>query len=469
MSSEFYLLPSLDTMKNFSLSLFAFHLYQTLTDSPNETTEDSDRLWDNLVHLGETELPFIPLRELRSHLNLSPHPNREWLTHSQQPLPLGTLPTAEGFNIEGVLQPFRLHDTFAIDLTLSCEARDRAIAPRELKQFQPRCLLPASIQANLGQTIWLYGEVPPSENPQEIARQFAIALLAGTPLDPEFVGSECLFGSPIFEYQTQDNDPAKILRILVSVNNTQGNLLEVAGQGYNWLRDLFWCYHKVCFVYGQARDRYFQAKAIYSQLEAKIQKLPTLNARTDDQLNELNTWLENLPQTALEYSSYLRDMRGHQTALETNTTNYRICLEALQNLGEVPHTWEKFLDTCRQWQIQIQTDVNYLSPAQTLFDQLINAVRGTVEIEQAKRENRLQRWIAFVGIGLAVSNISVQSLAKPFETITTRYFPHTSLACPQAGLSTCFWYLLCYILFHVGIGILSAFLTFLVFRVFAKK
>ncbi|HAZ49572.1 MAG TPA: hypothetical protein DDW76_31800 [Cyanobacteria bacterium UBA11369] len=43
-------------------------------------------------------------------------------TRTTSSIDLGSISTTEGFKIQGNLQPFRLHDTYAVDLTLSPES-----------------------------------------------------------------------------------------------------------------------------------------------------------------------------------------------------------------------------------------------------------------------------------------------------------------------------------------------------------
>lgn len=104
-------------MKNFSLSLYAFHLCRTFTELPGEVVADANLLWENLVKVGETELPFMGLKDLRSKLICYQYQNgkyeyepkreigrkTEWLTASGS-LDLGSFSTTEGFKINANLQ-----------------------------------------------------------------------------------------------------------------------------------------------------------------------------------------------------------------------------------------------------------------------------------------------------------------------------------------------------------------------------
>lgn len=394
-------------MKNFFLSLYAFHLRQILTNAPGQVASDAPLLWENLAKLGEESLPFAQLKDLQSNLicyqngNYSPKgeegQDNEWLTHSQTPLDLGSIPTEEGFKIDGNLQPFHLNDTYAIELALSPESPDIEIDVLQLKYFKPGCLLPSSIQASLGQTLWLYGEVDDNENCAALAKKCAVALLAGTPLDPVLINKDELFGSFLFEYRVTEPDepqnPVKQAHILVSLNNSQANTPQKAGEAYDWLLNLLCCRHKILYVHQQARNRYPKARELYSNLEQQMQDFPSSIADSNKRLDNLKNLLATMPQHSLDYTRCLRDLKAHQTAITTNIINYRTCLKNIREIGDSPQCWQDFLRTCRQWQIQIKTDIDYLSPAQELFGQMVNTVRGMVGIEQAQSDRLLQQTI----------------------------------------------------------------------------
>jgi hypothetical protein len=55
-------------VKNFTLSLYAFHLCPTFDNTLDEVNNEAPLLWENLVKLGDEALPFHELKNLRSHL-----------------------------------------------------------------------------------------------------------------------------------------------------------------------------------------------------------------------------------------------------------------------------------------------------------------------------------------------------------------------------------------------------------------
>jgi len=77
---------------------------------------------------------------------------------------------------------------------------------------------------------------------------------------------------------------------------------------------------------------------------------------------------------------------------------------------------------------QINVDLSYLLPSQQLFGQMIEAIRGIVETEQAESDRSLQNTVAIVGVGLGGAGVGisaapylfpqepVQPLLPPFST-----------------------------------------------------
>lgn len=434
-------------MKNFSLSLYAFHLHHTLTELPGEVVADANLLWENLVKVGEGSLTFVGLKDLRSKLicyqNGKYDPKREIGRIPErlidaQDLDLGSLPTTEGFKINANLQPFLLNDTYAVDLTLLPESSNISIDIPQLQHFKPSSLLPSNIQASLGQTLLIYGEVERSEDCDELAKKLAIALVAGTNLNPVRTQQGELFGSLLFEYQALDPDeldnPAKQCHILIVINNSQAATATLAGEAYNWLLNLLCSYHKILYIYQLARQRYREARTIYSELENKIQEFNSLISENQIQLSGLKSLMGKMPKKSFDYTRCLQDLQTHHTAITTNITNYRICLDKIQTIGRVnsPQSWQDFINKeCKKLQEQIQTDINYLTPGQELFGQLVDTIRGIVETQQAERDRSLEYTIQILGIGFGGGAIAsgvvtthIDKINQPLTAISPNNPPH---------------------------------------------
>jgi hypothetical protein len=381
-------------MKNFSLSLYAFHLRHTLTDSPDEVTGDAHLLWENLAKLADGSLPFPGLRDLR-------------FTNSGC-LDLGTVSTKDSFQIKANLQSFLLYDTYAADLTIFAESpTDTQIDVSQLKHFQPGCLLPPNIQASLGQTLWLYGEVDKNdEDCKQLAQKCANKLLAGTVFNPVLENEGKLFGSLLYEFQAYDpNEPQSIAKgyhILVLLNNSQDNsqasTLDKLTEAYDWLLNLLCCRHKIIYIYEQALERKPAARSLYSELEKKlesdIQGFPRQIADSEKRLDNLQQLLQKTLQQSFNYARCLRDLQAHLTAISTNIINYSKCTEKITAIGDIPKFWQDFqYRSGALWQKQIQIDIEYLSPGENLFSRLTDTIRNTLLSAQVQRTYELQQTI----------------------------------------------------------------------------
>ena len=422
-------------MKNFSITLYAFHLRHTLAQTPDQVVKESSLLWDNLADMGVSAFPATSLKDLKSNLicyeNGQYTPQKEigrktqWLTNSQH-LDLGSFSTTDGFKININLQPFLLNDTYAVDLTLFPESANIDINVPQIQHFKPSCFLPSQIQASLGQTLWIYGEVDANNTHQDcqlLAEKIANALVAATNLNPVFTDSGELFASSLFIYQANDpnepNNPVKQCQILILLNNQQANTVQLIVDAGEWVLKLLCCYHKILFVNYQASQSYQDARTVYSYLEKKIQEFQTLISNPKTQISDLKKLLSEIPQKSFDYTLCLQDLQIHNTSIQTNIKNYRICLNKITAINNQtsPQFWQDFLDKeCKKLQEQIQTDINYLTPGQELFGQFVDTIRGIVETEQTESDRSLERTVQVLGIGFGggaiFSGIIVQHIDK---------------------------------------------------------
>ena len=448
-------------MKNFSLSLYAFHLRQTLDDPPDSCNCEADRLWESLVQFGQI-LKFPELKKLKSQLisytpkddnyqfwesllqcgqilnfpepknpksqlisytpkddNYQYTPQREetrqheWITHHADAVEFTPIPTLASFKLTGNLQAFRLHDTYCADLTLYPEDEDSEIAIEHLQLFKPHHLV-KKIDANLGKFFWLTGYTN-SRKLKEIADRWANAFCTNIGLVPQFIEQGKLFQADSFLYETKD------ITILISFThpNKSENIQQSATDNYTWFRDLLWSRQKIIFADREAKECYQKSRTIYSQLETKIQSFQTILQKESDRIIELDTLLKKIPQDLLTYKCYLRDLKAHYTTLETNTKNFNTCLIHVIQSSDSLTTWTDFVEKiCPRYLTQIETYINYLEPGKDLFTDLTNNIRTTVEIEQAKSDRILQDNVQAIGVGIAVGAIIASSSGLMTQPIT---------------------------------------------------
>ncbi|VXD15805.1 conserved hypothetical protein [Planktothrix serta PCC 8927] len=427
-----------NSLKNFTVTLYSFHLRHTLTDAPDQVDKDANLLWENLIKLSEF-LPFSELKELRTKLICYDEagnyiPQNE---NGQQTESLATSGIIEfkpikndQFSLVGNVQPFRFNDTYAIDLTLFCEPFSTSIDTTDLTHFELNHLLPNSIQGSLGQTLWLYGKAEATDDEcKEIAKLWANKLLTNE-YKLVFRDQGKLFKSHIFQYElinlTEPQNPSKNCQILISINNHQADKIELEEKINDWIIEFLCCRHKILYIYQKAEQANQTARKQYVQIEKKIEEFSQAIAKPETRLETFKEMLNSIPIDSLNYSRSLRDLKTYSTSLSTNIINYKTCLKNILTPEDQVKFWQEFGDrTCKQlYQTQIEINLNYLSPGQDLLEQLINTIRSLVEIEQAeidqenaktlsknekeeaKRDKSLERTISTLGVGLGVGGIA---------------------------------------------------------------
>ncbi len=458
-------------IKNPSVTLYAFHLCQEL----GQLRQDADQLWQHCAQLSEPfgipELKSFPekLKSSRSQTAITSRylellPDNRCLTYT---LPLHI----PGSALTVKVYPVKIHDTYAVDITLYYQ--NVTVPVGQFSRLNPQgCLLASTIQASLGQTLVLYGEpVGTPEEDSKLADACVDAFFQGSDQKPQFMASGQLFGSPIFAYDNGKEKPTEQCHLLVCLNR-HPETVNLEQKTYRSFFNLLCCRSKILFAYHEARWCYRQTRELYGQLEQEVKGFKELPREREIRLEQLKQKLTQMPSQTFDYAVYLRDIEDHKTAIAfgaakpiaTNAENYDYWLKKIRESSlkdDNIEFLEYFLNQrTKLFQNQIQTNLNYLKPGQQLFDQMLGSIRGIVETEQAQQEKRLERWIASVGIGLAVSGISSQTAAKPVESIITQLYPKQSLDCPKAGVTPCLTYSFVFVLFHVGVGAIAALIVY---------
>lgn len=417
-------ISSAQTLQNPSLTLYAFHLRTDTSKGTEQVASKASQLWEQLMGLGNT----LKIPEMQSlHQKLICYQAAQYQPSAEDQLAPGEqnlLSNREdnlnfhladrinpgGLEFNGLLVPFRIHDTYAIDLTLSSP---NLIPLNQLHQLNPQnLLLPPHIQASLGQTLLLYAEVDSLRKEDRAIADACVAQLFHQRTTPEFLAEGKLLGSSIFEYDTLTTDPTQQRHILVWLNheNLASEVDEVSGT----LLYILLCRHKILYAYDQSRWCDRQAKQIYSQLDQEFVQKFTQIAQAPDHLRQFQIWLrKDLPSMAFEYARQLRDLSDHLTTIQTNLENYQSQMAKLARLpGNDLIFLQQFSDlTQNKFLRQIQVDREYLVPGQAIFQQLIETIRGLAELGQTESDRRLERTIQVVGVGLGVGAIVGSSSA----------------------------------------------------------
>lgn len=404
-------------MKNVSLSLYCFHQRDYLDDAPNSATFGAESIWESLTKVSEN-LPFQELETLKSQLisyqydkdidDYQYQPKREeglkteWLTQNGEPIKFTPILTESGFRLEGTLQPFCLHDTYCLDITVTPELKEIEIG--QISVFKPQFLI-SKITANLGKVLTLYGESDEKGNSSlATAKWWVNQLCADTSLKPQFLSKIKLFNCPCFLFESED------VTIIIALAKPNQFDVKQADGDYSWLRELFWTQKKIAATYRESYESYQEARKIYGKLEATMDSFHDIvNKPFSRRLNSLEQLVQDIPQKLLYYNRFLRDLSAHQSTIKVNLDNFKTCLSHLREYQN--NELEFWVDLSNkkypQYLRQIETHIAYLKPSKDLlFSDLITTIRTTTEIEKAKSNQDVQDNLQALGVGLTLGGVA---------------------------------------------------------------
>ncbi|TAG60651.1 MAG: serine protease [Oscillatoriales cyanobacterium] len=379
-----------------SLTLYAFHLRNSINQGLEPTVLEAPQLWEQLVGLGDT-LHIRELQNLQQELicyeddYYFPEAEEIWgaeysnlLDYQKSSLRFLVPPQVGELQLQGLLCSFRLHDTYAIDLTFF--SQDTFTLP-QLNCLNPQNLLLQKIKPSLGQTLLLFGQPlgTQEDNYQTLADACVAQLFPGKH-SIELVDTGRLLDNPIFEYESGLNNPAKKIHILVwfkcrDMNSTHmDRVAEI-------LLHLLWCRYKILSVYKNSRCCVIQAKKLYGSLDQYKSNFRQISETTNRRSHLINLHAK-LQQVELDYANYLDDLTEHENTIAINYINYRTYLEKLEKL---PCTKLSFCQEFLQYvgnklQRQIQVDREYLAIGRDRLQRLKATVWESITTEPIASE-----------------------------------------------------------------------------------
>jgi hypothetical protein len=427
-------------IKNPSVTLYPFHVRDDFDEGYQQVAKNAKDLWENFVSIGAS-FNIKELKELRQKLicydkdekyNPASEDSQrsDGLLRQQDGKTVETLPfhSADAPHLSGSVSPLRLHDIYTADLTLSYT--DITVKVADLSKFNPQgCLLPDKIQTSLGQTLLLYAE--PVNVLYKDYPTLADACVKAFVQDkvqptPKCINEGRLFGSPIFEYDNREVNPAKRCHILVWLKRHPETLKLVTADFNYYLLNLL-CYRsKIIFAYNKATEWHREAQRIATAIEKEIPAFKKIEDEPNPEicLKQLKDLLARIRTNLFNYTDCLRNLRECHNTVTTNTQNYAESLSEIWKWSREADNLtflQNFLDLSHnKFQAQIQVDLNYLISSQDLFKEMIDTIRGMVEIlaeEQAQvreqkdkeRDRNLQTTIAVVGVGIGFTGLAAAS------------------------------------------------------------
>ena len=370
----------------------------------------------NLIHqeLSETEIPEYIDFNIGKHID-------SYYIDDYFPLSI-----QKENHIQAEIYPLKLYDSYALGLNFypKAELRNNKFNLDEIKEYglnPSNCLVLS--QANnsplLGQTILITAKITGKNKNKSsewlknnIADQYIKALFPENEGNyfrkPAFNRAGKLFGKPVFEYgiSRQLENYVHVLVWLIDDRDEK----HIVDRSYNKLLDLFFFRAKVINAYKQTRKHSIKAKNRNLKIEDKLEEMVIDSSKTKA-LHHLNLTviykeLVELNRMSVRYAKMLRDIEEHQNTIVDNTRNYTDKIREIksvfpnESLGFLGFFGERI---CRSFQDQVAAELGYFQHGIDLVDNVADALRGQVAIEQANRERELQSTILGIGLGMTVA------------------------------------------------------------------
>ena len=439
---------------NPKLTLYAFHLHQNLAND-STPVDDANHLWERCQQIGKKlDIPKLE--------NLSIPDNQE--ISNEDFIEFTAIQHQSNLHLSGELNRLLIHDIYAVDLTFRYPYPEVELT--NLKGLnQDNCLLPSNINASIGQTLVFFAQPVANIYSEKAFADVCVKTLISedtfNKLNISYQNQGKLLNSPIFEYNNDADLPQEQCHILIWLNTNKETIaLEADGKYYYSIIDLLNCRHKIIYARSESRCCYQKARKQYSKLEEKVNLFNNLKDNpSDSKLKEFNQWLNEIPAISFAYSRYLRDLQLHKATIQTNVKNHKLYLDKISRLCKQDDL--EFLSSLIElaednFVEQINTDLAYLTPGQSLFEQLIESIRGIIEIEQTKRARNLNITINTLGIGFGggaiISGVVVQHIDKINQPVDW----NLSLSKPPHPFYASLFLSLIGILVFLGIGWLIA-------------
>ncbi|MFE1746403.1 hypothetical protein [Coleofasciculus sp. H7-2] len=428
-----------------NVDLFVYHLRNGLGDDAEQINQNQLAFWDNFP----LELQRILVCADDSNFNDPEY--LELLRLAGETEAYYTFQDrSEGYPVKGFYYPVRFSDSYG--LLFNCHINDRDYL-QSFKCFPTLKHLAADKQGNLGKTWIVSGILPRNcETPLETLAQEAYEILRFGRWQQQKPSQGKFLGATVFEVwqPPQGWDMEENRHVLVIFYPDVAAETEAAKYYEVWMR-LFYYRNKILWAYCEAQKLRQQLQENFGyifQAGEMLKQLP---------LKELQRILEVNIKILSQYASDLNHLEIQLHAIETNQKKYQEHLNyLLQESSKYGETELDFLahfnQIVKQYEIQIQQDRGSFSPALRVLEDVINTIRGIVEIEQAKRDRNLENIIAAASLGVGTASVAASASSALIKDFTQPY-PNQidnnqlSAVIPLANL-------LIVILFSIGLGCL---------------
>lgn len=326
--------------------------------------------------------------------------------------------------VKAEIYPLRLYDSYALGLNFypPRELNKKRFSIEEINQYKlnpDNCLFLTQENKNpfLGQTILITAKLTGKDRNKSsewlknnIADQYLEALFHEDTKfrKPPFNRAGKLFGRPVFEYGIS-RQLDRYIHVLIWLIDDRDEK-HIFEKTYSKILDLFFFRTKVMNGYKETRKHSEQAKKRNSRIETKLEEM-VVGSSGRKGLNNLHLTdiynnLVELTKMSVIYANMLRDIEEHLNIIVDNTRNYSDKIREIKSI--YPSESLSFLSffgerTCRSFKEQVAAELDYFQHGIELVDNVVDALRGQIAIEQTNRERELQSTILGLGFGMTAA------------------------------------------------------------------
>ncbi|WP_088242992.1 hypothetical protein [Calothrix rhizosoleniae] len=410
-----------------TLDLFVYQLRNGLGDNDEQIATNHTQFWQNLpdkIHVGlERELEadnpqYTKLLELleesiKKQSNISDnHYNFKYDIDKCNP-----------YNLQGYYYPVRLDDTYG--LLFDCSVDD-LVNPQPISCFSNLAKQGTEEKGNIGKSWMISGVIPPDNQANlETLAKVAYKSLNNRECQNLEIGK--FLGAKLFEAwkppQKLQQIETENIHVLVILYPDLMVMKEAASFYGYWLR-LLCSRNKIIWEYAYSQQITRELQSEFKSILDKVKTVKNINYPNPKKKlspKQLKTLQEILTTSIGSLSEYVKKLSYLEIlilAIKTNLNNYQKYLEDIEKKAKEKQLQDsKIGDTdlsClkdfseivqQKYQAQVTQDYASLNASLRIVEDLINTVRGIVEIEQTKSDRQLNNTIAIAGVGLATSSL----------------------------------------------------------------
>ena len=409
-----------------TIDLFLYDLGHSLDDSSKDISQNRQYFQAKLHPAVQEQLLPIDTNNLITeykHLLNKPH---------YAPL-LPDMPLGQGY-----YYPVQLGDSYGLLLEythLNKKEPQSADCFVELKNTIEQKL--EGKTATLGQTWMLsaYVSAPNKYNEAEIettAKDCYKAIMPDLNWDAELDGQGEFLGANIFELSSTQLSQKKVTidqqekdiitqdnHVIIAIYPDEKSFNLLADFYTDWMR-VFYYHHKILWAYGQSRLITKVLKQEFGQIYTEVEAIEN-RLYKNRELEKLKDILIKTQSKLSFYTVNLHNLNFQTGTIEVNLNNYQKRIQTLIEKQKKKHiqTDLAFLKnftkiTEEKYLLQITKDSENLELGLKLLEDIINGVRGRVELEKAQQDKNFHDIITIVGIGWATAS-TIGEILKPGE------------------------------------------------------